>query len=138
MIHLYPDTNGLCACGGGVKLDGRNKRWASPTCAEKAYLEFAVIKGNNSIIRSLVFSRDKGVCNNCGHTKKDWHADHILPVHKGGGACTLDNFQTLCLECHSLKTWPINRSILVESPHMQQLGLLSYDDRHWEQSCSLA
>ncbi|KAL6656905.1 hypothetical protein ACP70R_004685 [Stipagrostis hirtigluma subsp. patula] len=29
-----------------------------------------------------------------------WHADHIIPVHKGGGECTLENMRTLCVACH--------------------------------------
>ncbi|EEC82393.1 hypothetical protein OsI_26740 [Oryza sativa Indica Group] len=30
-----------------------------------------------------------------------WHADHIVPVYKGGGECTLENLRTLCVACHS-------------------------------------
>ncbi|MQL74112.1 hypothetical protein Taro_006452 [Colocasia esculenta] len=30
-----------------------------------------------------------------------WHADHIVPVHKGGGECRLENMRTLCVVCHS-------------------------------------
>lgn len=33
-----------------------------------------------------------------------WEADHKLPVHQGGGACGLDNYQTLCVPCHQRKT----------------------------------
>lgn len=33
-----------------------------------------------------------------------WHADHILPVSQGGGECTIENIQTLCVACHQLKT----------------------------------
>ena len=29
-----------------------------------------------------------------------WEAHHIIPVHKGGGVCGLDNYETLCLKCH--------------------------------------
>lgn len=29
-----------------------------------------------------------------------WHADHIIPVYKGGGECKLDNMRTLCVACH--------------------------------------
>lgn len=29
-----------------------------------------------------------------------WHADHIQRVDEGGGACGLDNIQTLCVPCH--------------------------------------
>ena len=33
-----------------------------------------------------------------------WDADHILPVHQGGGACDLDNLRTLCIGCHKIVT----------------------------------
>lgn len=34
-----------------------------------------------------------------------WDMDHITPVVEGGGgACGLDNFQTLCWACHQRKT----------------------------------
>jgi 5-methylcytosine-specific restriction endonuclease McrA len=36
--------------------------------------------------------------------KSLWDADHILPVHQGGGECGLENMQTLCIWCHKKKT----------------------------------
>ena len=33
-----------------------------------------------------------------------WHADHILPVYRGGGLCTLENLRTLCVVCHQVRT----------------------------------
>ena len=33
-----------------------------------------------------------------------WAADHIIPVHKGGGACGLANYRTLCVPCHKKVT----------------------------------
>jgi 5-methylcytosine-specific restriction protein A len=33
-----------------------------------------------------------------------WHADHIIPVERGGGLCGLDGMQTLCAPCHRRKT----------------------------------
>ncbi|RCV13837.1 hypothetical protein SETIT_2G378100v2 [Setaria italica] len=29
-----------------------------------------------------------------------WHADHIIPVYKGGGECKVENMRTLCVACH--------------------------------------
>lgn len=29
-----------------------------------------------------------------------WQVDHIQPVYRGGGQCSLDNLQTLCTVCH--------------------------------------
>lgn len=33
-----------------------------------------------------------------------WEADHIVPVHQGGGQCGLDGLQTLCVWCHRDKS----------------------------------
>lgn len=38
-----------------------------------------------------------------------WEADHIVEVVKGGGACGLDNIQTLCRPCHLVKTRKLHR-----------------------------
>lgn len=29
-----------------------------------------------------------------------WEADHIVPVHDGGGQCGIENYRTLCYVCH--------------------------------------
>jgi 5-methylcytosine-specific restriction endonuclease McrA len=36
--------------------------------------------------------------------KSLWHADHIVEVADGGGACGLENLQILCWKCHKAKT----------------------------------
>ncbi len=102
--YLYPKLPGICACGCNVILTGRKTKWASRECNDKVYKLFSIIKGNNSTIRKEVFNRDEGFCRNCGVYDHKWEADHILPVHKGGGGCTLENFQTLCYDCHKEKT----------------------------------
>ena len=36
-----------------------------------------------------------------------WHAlapDHIVPVHRGGGECGIDNMRSLCVLCHARVT----------------------------------
>eukprot|EP00752_Nemacystus_decipiens_P008044 g7189.t1 len=35
---------------------------------------------------------------------KFWHADHIVPVVRGGGQCSLKNYRTLCVSCHAAAT----------------------------------
>ena len=57
------------------------------------------------MIRQQVFNRDQGFCRSCGVYDEYWQADHILPVFMGGSARGLDNFQTLCLDCHKSKTY---------------------------------
>ncbi|HUW14746.1 MAG TPA: HNH endonuclease signature motif containing protein [Anaerolineae bacterium] len=40
-----------------------------------------------------------------------WHADHIVPVVDGGGACGLDNLRTLCWRCHRSETRKLRRRL---------------------------
>lgn len=94
--------DGLCACGCNKPLTGRQKRWSSKKCQEKALTHFLIIKGDNKTIRRELLKRDNGVCSCCGISNQ-WHADHILPVFRGGGFCDIDNLQTLCLDCHTIK-----------------------------------
>lgn len=44
-----------------------------------------------------------------------WHADHIIAVADGGGECTLENFQTLCIACHAEVTADQRRHRAAES-----------------------
>lgn len=103
---LYPQKgDGLCACGCGLELKGRQTRWATKACTDKASEFFSIIKGDSQAIRSALYRRDQGVCADCGiQSRGYWDADHIVPVHRGGGGCGLDNFQTLCPGCHKEKT----------------------------------
>jgi 5-methylcytosine-specific restriction endonuclease McrA len=71
---------------------------------------FFIIKGDVSVIRRELLLRDNRKCFSCGIISKYWDAHHIIPVFKGGGACDLNNFQTLCKECHKKKTRDYNLS----------------------------
>ena len=103
--QVWPSqTDDTCACTCGSKLRGRKTRWATPECQERALRDFWIIKGNTSVIRGALFDRDKGACAYCDFVDPNWQADHILPVFLGGGGCTLENFQTLCISCHKAKT----------------------------------
>lgn len=102
--RIFPSIPGFCACGCGQALFGRKAKWASESCRTNAYIQFAVLKGDNRIIREEIYKRDEGFCHNCGVFDENWQADHIVPVYKGGGACSLNNLQTLCLDCHKEKT----------------------------------
>lgn len=101
---LYPSLNGLCACGCGQQLTGRKTRWASQEHIRIPLINFLIVKGDTAVIRRELYKRDFGMCRSCGLVDPNWEADHILPVFKGGGACGLDNFQTLCVKCHKIKT----------------------------------
>ena len=100
---LFPLRNdGLCACGCGLKLNGLKKRWFSSYCQQNAVDIFFIVKGSSIHIRKQLEKRDNGRCA-CCNSSNVWHADHILPVKLGGGACDLDNLQTLCVNCHLKK-----------------------------------
>lgn len=101
--NLFPKKVGTCACGCGREIP-KHKKWYSRDCTQKCLDVFFVIKGDNQIIRKLLFQKEQGFCRNCGVYDENWQADHILAVHKGGGGCSLDNFQTLCTSCHKEKS----------------------------------
>lgn len=106
LADLYPlRKDKKCACGCGNNLPPRKRRWASTDCQEKAVVTFFIVKGDNYVIRDKVFERDNGYCSCCGVYSSNWQADHILPVFLGGSACGLDNFQTLCEDCHKDKSY---------------------------------
>lgn len=101
---VYPSLYPLCSCGCGAELRGRKKRWSNKACEDAAVIQFLIVKGDVSVIRSILFARDGGVCATCKTVSDGWQADHISPVHKGGGATGIENFQTLCIHCHSKKS----------------------------------
>lgn len=102
---LFPLRENVCSCGCNTPLPIRRKKWASDNCRKKALQQFYIVKGDTSVIRDVLFQLDQGHCRNCGSFDENWQADHIIPVSKGGGACSIDNFQTLCIECHKEKTF---------------------------------
>jgi 5-methylcytosine-specific restriction endonuclease McrA len=105
--EMFPHrTDGICACGCSSPLTGRRRRWANKKCSDKANELFNIVKGDGRMIRKALYRRGKGICAHCGVdcVWVTWEADHILPIHRGGGGCDLDNFQTLCPSCHKTKT----------------------------------
>lgn len=115
LAHIYPAQKDKCACGCGKPLSKQRKKWHSNDCRDFAYLSFAIIKGDTSIIREHLFLIDGGACRNCGLISDDWEADHILPVFLGGGACDISNFQTLCKECHKEKNQMLSHLAAISS-----------------------
>jgi 5-methylcytosine-specific restriction endonuclease McrA len=113
--RLFPSRKGFCACGCGKPLTGRRRKWATDECCDRAYIQFAIIKGDTRIIREELFKRDQGFCYCCGQFDSNWQADHIIPVKEGGGATGLHNFQTLCQECHKEKTHSLSHQRAISS-----------------------
>ena len=51
-----------------------------------------------------------------------WHADHVIPVYKGGGMCQLDNLRTLCVPCHQVSEAPAyacHHGVVIRTPYTQ-------------------
>lgn len=61
---------------------------------------------NWATIREKVLKRDNYTCVECHRKKRSKHlcGDHIKPVALGGDEFDLENVQTLCVECHKIKT----------------------------------
>lgn len=62
------------------------------------------IRSSPWYVRREVKRRDKGICRLCGvnvtKARRQWEADHIIPVADGGGECGLENYRLLCRPCH--------------------------------------
>ena len=110
-IHYETAPEGTCRwCNLAVGLTrtGRlsKSRWHSNCFREYELLFFP------SVTRKAVWSRDKGLCNSCNHQcdKKGvngWCMDHITPLIEASRDLKywrLENLQTLCKICHTLKT----------------------------------
>ena len=84
----------------------RRKDWRC--CSVKCTNEFnkTVFKYVWVNVRILAFERDSYTCVKCNikHPDSELIADHIIPISLGGEEYNLDNIQTLCIECHKLKT----------------------------------
>lgn len=123
LTDLYPIVEGLCACGCGNSLLSKRKKWYSETCRNAAYINFAIIKGDTSVIRRELFLVDGGACRYCGLVTDDWEADHIQSVFNGGGACSFSNFQTLCKDCHKEKTQTLSHHSAISSQAASMLRM---------------
>lgn len=57
--------------------------------------------------RAAALKRDNYLCVVCarrGHVTKAVTVDHIIPRSKGGAVLDQDNLQSLCQDCHDVKT----------------------------------
>lgn len=134
---MFPAKKRVCACGCGKPLEGNRRKWATTECRDRAYVQFAIIKGDTRIIRQELLKRDQGFCHACGQFDSDWQADHIIPVKEGGGATGLHNFQTLCVECHKEKTYKLSHQSAI-SEHASSISCIRRLNEEGEQTiCSL-
>ena len=72
-------------------LKSRAKREAEIVRLHPAFAK----RGASALLRRLARTA------NAGHA---WECDHIIAVYEGGGECTVENAQTLCVLCHAQKT----------------------------------
>lgn len=74
-----------------------------------AFFDKAAYGDNWTELAAACKKRDNYTCRQCGyhHTegrkKRHLHADHIVPLSRGGPN-KLSNLQTLCARCHEQKT----------------------------------
>ncbi len=95
--RLPEGGRGCSRCGTAVKAP--RKTWCSALCVSDT-----LIRCTPSFARDWVHFRDKGVCAVCNVKSKQWDADHIVPVIRGGGHTSLSNYRTLCKICHKACT----------------------------------
>jgi hypothetical protein len=128
LSDVFISVEGSCACGCGEKLAKNKKKWASSQCNFNAYIQFSILKGNSSIIRSELFKRDQGFCQCCGLLDEQWQADHITEVRQGGGFSNLSNFQTLCMQCHKEKTYMVGHKTRISEQAASTSSFLLFLD----------
>lgn len=105
MADMWPSPEGrLCACGCGLPLPGRQKRWATEECSIVANKIFEIIYGRLESIYGFLEAYYGNHCAHCIEGKTDLQVDHIIGVKHGGGGCWLTNYQLLCPVCHRAKT----------------------------------
>jgi len=108
MCFIFPPKgNGICSCGCGKQLTGRQSVWGGSICRRFPLNIQAVLSGH-SLLRSIctnIFSSD---CVDCGisewESKAVHELDHICPVKLGGGCSWLNNYEFRCKTCHRKKT----------------------------------
>jgi len=75
---------------------------ARPNALQRGYCDKA-----HRTWRAAVLARDAWQCVTCGRLcteKREAHADHVVPIAKGGARYDVANGQTLCFRCHARKT----------------------------------
>ena len=105
---VHWDTGpGFCRYCGQPVIDKKGNinlraRWHKTPCLA----EFKLIYWP-ATTRKAVWKRDKGMCAGCGKISSRWHMDHVQPLIEAKGNIDfwrLTNLQTLCEDCHHVKT----------------------------------
>lgn len=104
MRDMWPNENGMCACGCGKPA---KQRWHEPSHSTVAYQIFEIIYGKAGTIEKYIRMLWPVECMNCGIGKGEevtFELDHLIPVKHGGGASWLSNYRLRCKKCHRKKT----------------------------------
>lgn len=117
IVELFPQKeDGTCACGCGVLLKGRNRRWATKECQKLPLQILYVLKGDSKFIANILYNVYGLVCSVCGKhsnelkrpNEKDYRSpielEHTIPIKHGGGGGWLGNYTFHCFKCHREKT----------------------------------
>lgn len=78
-----------------------------PNAAQRGYCS-----ASHRSWRQAVLTRDAWTCRSCSRVcggLREAHADHVVPINAGGARYDLENGQTLCVKCHSRKTFAEQR-----------------------------
>ena len=73
-------------------------------------IDLWLLDRNPGYNRQRVYKRDHGVCALCGVAKGRWEMDHTVPLAEGGEN-TMENFRTLCVQCHKVVTAALRRRL---------------------------
>ena len=75
---------------------------ARPNAHQRGYCDNA-----HKAWRLAVLTRDAWQCQDCGRVcadKREAHADHVVPIVRGGARYDVANGMCLCVRCHGRKT----------------------------------
>lgn len=97
-------NDGFCDCGCGVKLTGRQQRWAKKECADFTFYVWSIIVGRQDFIGKLIGTYYGYDCAIESCENGDLELDHIIGIKHGGGRSWLSNYQFLCRHHHVKKT----------------------------------
>ena len=117
-----PEIQGICClCGVSPQKRKTNGKYQTlcRSCERRLYAKDYVKKERIRQFPYVVHKKD--VCNTCGFTSKyscQFDVDHIDGNHQNN---SLGNLQTLCANCHRLKTY-LNKDWIKNPPALDVLG----------------
>ena len=105
-------TNNCAFCG--EPLNDRRKIYCNLDHADKFWKECNYFIISWQTIRNQALERDGHKCVKCGKIDS-LEVDHIIEIADGGPEFELSNLQTLCWNCHLLKTAKSNHDRAVNT-----------------------